>query len=237
MTDKSEFENKRLIKEQIEYYRARAFEYDEWVFRRGRYDRGEQFRKQWLSELETVHKALELSQPGGWILELACGTGIWTERLVKRSKKLIAVDVSPEMLEINRRRVKDNRVTYIEADLFLWQPTEIFDYIFFGFWLSHVPEIYFENFWQKINRALKPNGKVFFIDSRFTQDSTARDHAPLEDSGRAVRKLNDGREFNIVKLFYEPNKLKGKLDGLGWNGEINVTKQFFIYGCVGRFIS
>jgi demethylmenaquinone methyltransferase/2-methoxy-6-polyprenyl-1,4-benzoquinol methylase len=33
------------LKEQIEYYRARAAEYDEWHLRTGRYDRGEDHRR------------------------------------------------------------------------------------------------------------------------------------------------------------------------------------------------
>ncbi len=234
MTGKQFPDDESLIKQQIEYYRARAAEYDEWVFRQGRYDRGEEHRAQWLAELEEVHRALENSYPGGDILELACGTGIWTERLVKYAKKTTAVDVSSEMLEINRRRVNDSRVEYIKADLFSWRPTELYDYVFFGFWLSHVPSSYFEKYWSMIHRSLKPNGKVFFIDSRFTQESTARNHAPLERSGQSVRKLNDGREFSIVKLFYKPADLAKKLSELGWNAEIKTTEQFFIYGCVSR---
>lgn len=33
-------EPRKILEEQIEYYRARAAEYDDWWFRRGRYDRG-----------------------------------------------------------------------------------------------------------------------------------------------------------------------------------------------------
>src|SRR5688500_69836 len=48
----------RLLKEQIEYYRARANEYDEWAFRRGRYDRGPHHRAVWLAEVAAVERAL-----------------------------------------------------------------------------------------------------------------------------------------------------------------------------------
>ncbi len=204
------------------------------MFRKGRYDRGEEHRKQWFDELDEVRQALETSHPGGNILELACGTGIWTERLAPVASKLAAVDVSSEMLEINRHRVADSRVVYIEADLFSWKPTESFDYIFFGFWLSHIPFSFFDDFWYMIYGALKADGRVFFADSRFTQDSTARDHQPIERSGRVRRKLNDGREFDIAKVFYEPAELERKLRRLGWKGYIKVTNRFFLYGCVSR---
>jgi ubiquinone/menaquinone biosynthesis C-methylase UbiE len=234
MKEHQKTDDESLVKQQIEYYRARASEYDEWVFRKGRYDRGDEHRKQWFDELDIVHKALESSHPGGNILELACGTGIWTERLAPAACRLVAVDVSSEMLDINRRRVNDKRVKYLKADLFSWKPSESFDYIFFGFWLSHIPSSRFDDFWYMINEVLKPKGKVFFVDSMFAQDSTARNHALIERNDRARRKLNDGREFEIVKVFYEPTALERKLNKLGWIGNIKATKQYFLYGRVDR---
>ena len=54
-----------LLKQQIEYYRARATEYDDWFLRIGRYDRGEDHRKKWFAELEQVREALATAHPGG----------------------------------------------------------------------------------------------------------------------------------------------------------------------------
>jgi demethylmenaquinone methyltransferase/2-methoxy-6-polyprenyl-1,4-benzoquinol methylase len=224
----------QLIAQQTEYYRARAAEYDEWFLRIGRYDRGEQHRRQWFSEVEVVRNVLESSKPGGNILELACGTGLWTKHLAPSSTKLTAVDVSPEAIDINRQRVADDRVSYEEADLFSWKTTERFDYIFFGFWLSHVPPSQFDDFWAMVENALNPKGKVFFVDSLLTQESTATDHTSLERTGRATRKLNDGREFEIVKVFYEPTKLMRRLTKHGWTGYVQATEHFFLYGCVSK---
>ena len=61
-----------ILRQQIEYYRARASEYDEWILRLGRYDRGEEHRKKWFAELEHVRQALASALPGGDVLELAC---------------------------------------------------------------------------------------------------------------------------------------------------------------------
>jgi len=223
-----------LIKQQIEYYRARAAEYDEWFFRTGRYYRGEENKKQWFDEIAVVRAALESSKPRGSILELACGTGVWTPHLVSHAREVIAVDASPEALDVNRRRVADNRVRYECADLFTWQPSERFNYIFFGFWLSHMPRSRFDGFWHMVSDALDTDGRVFFVDSLRVQEATAQDHAPLGRSGREVRKLNDGREFQIVKVFHNPSQLAASLKGRGWTGYVQATDHFFLYGCVSR---
>ena len=43
-------------------------------------------------------------------------------------------------------------------------------------------------------------------------------------------KLNDGREFSIVKVFYEPSVLERQLTELGWSGWVRSTNKFFLYG-------
>ena len=118
------------------------------------------------------------------------------------------------------------------AELFEWRPTETYDFIFFGFWLSHVPAWQFNRFWEMVRAALKPDGRAFFVDSLATQESTARDHPELNDSGVEERKLNDGRTFNVVKVFHDPDQLSRRLHDLGWNGSIQRSGQFFYYGCV-----
>ena len=44
------------------------------------------------------------------------------------------------------------------------------------------------------------------------------------------RKLNDGRQFKVVKVFHEPEELQARLVKMGWAASIRATAQFFIYG-------
>ena len=220
-----------LLREQIEYYRSRASEYDEWFFRQGRYDRGPAHREEWFGEVAVVEAALAQAVTGANVLELACGTGLWTRRLAESQRHVMAIDASPEAIAINRERVRSDQVTYHVADLFSWvPPVSAFDAVVFGFWLSHVPAAKFEAFWATVRSALRSSGTVFFVDSLFEQASTAANHDPIDKSGVVRRKLNDGREFSVVKVFYEPEALERRLIDLGWSGYVRSSGRFFLYG-------
>ena len=223
-----------ILQDQIDYYRARAGEYDEWWFRTGRYDRGPEFNARWRAEVATVEAALDTwltAHRPQMLLELACGTGLFTRRLAPCVLHITAVDASPEVLAINRSRVATANVDYVEADLFSWQPVARYDAVFFSFWLSHVPEERFAAFWDKVATALAPGGAAYLIDSAFDPTSTAKDHVlPERDTGIVTRRLNDGREFRIVKLFWEPQGLAARLRELGWSATLAQTPSYFIHG-------
>jgi demethylmenaquinone methyltransferase/2-methoxy-6-polyprenyl-1,4-benzoquinol methylase len=227
-----------ILDGQIAYYRARAGEYDEWWFRTGRYDRGADFNAHWHAETAAVEAALvswlAARRPAD-VLELACGTGLFTRLIAPRVARLTAIDASTEVIEINRARVAADSVEYVQADLFAWRPARRYDAIFFSFWLSHVPDSRFAAFWELVASALAPGGVAYLIDSAFDPTSTAKDHVlPGREAGIVTRKLNDGREFRIVKVFYEPAALAAKLGPLGWRSKLAQTPRYFIYGEVMR---
>jgi demethylmenaquinone methyltransferase/2-methoxy-6-polyprenyl-1,4-benzoquinol methylase len=169
------------------------------------------------------------------VLELACGTGLFTRLIAPRVARLASIDASTEVIEINRARVGADNVEYVQADLFAWRPVRRYDAIFFSFWLSHVPDSRFAAFWELVASALAPGGAAYLIDSAFDPTSTAKDHVlPGREAGIVTRKLNDGREFRIVKVFYEPAALAAKLGPLGWRSKLAQTPRYFIYGEVMR---
>ena len=224
-----------LLDEQVRYYRERAKEYDDWWLRRGRYDRGTEANARWFADAATVEKALSACKLTGEVLELAGGTGVWTERLASTATHLTVIDGSPEMLQLNRSRLGVHEVSYVVADLFSWEPQQTYDACFFGFWLSHVPEERFERFWEKVWRSLRPGGRVFFIDSVRSDLASAADHIlPAPEQQTMVRRLADGREFQIVKRFYQPDALQRRLEDLGWEASVRATPEFFIFGEASR---
>lgn len=222
------------LKQQLDYYRARAGEYDAWWFRTGRYDRGPEANAAWFSEVAKLEAALGRFAPRGEVLELACGTGLWTRHLVAHADRVTAVDGAPEVLAINRTRTETlgASVAYMEADLFGWEPPRhAFDACVFAFWLSHVPEDRFAPFWAMVSAALRPGGRVLLIDSQRAPRSKARDHTMLAevDASTEHRRLDDGREFEIIKRYYDPATLAEQLAELGWRSEVHSTGEFFIY--------
>ena len=168
------------------------------------------------------------------ILEIACGTGWWTPQLAAGAGQVLAVDSSSEMLGRCRARVestgsKSGKVRYLQRDLWAWTPQRSFDGVFFGFWLSHVPEDRFDDFWGLVDAALLPGGGAFFVDSAQPGGSSRAAAWPAgEDS--ETRQLNDGRRFKIVKRYYQPDWLRNRLAAIGWEFDIRRTAEFFIYG-------
>ena len=219
------------LSEQLDYYQARAGEYDQWWLRKGRYDRGTLDNRRWFEESKELIAALDDFKPSGRVLELASGTGIWSEKLLGFTTDLTLVDGSQEMLRLAERRLKTASVTYIQANLFDWSPPHQYDTVFFAFWLSHVPPARFDRFWELVGKCLAPGGRVFFIDSRHELTSTAHDHfLPNEQTIQLKRRLNDGREFRIYKVFHRPGELQSRLAGLGWNVQVRATERYFIHG-------
>ncbi|HEV2071272.1 MAG TPA: class I SAM-dependent methyltransferase [Acidimicrobiales bacterium] len=200
--------------EQLAYYRAVADEYEDHTID--------------VPGQGELLSAIDSFRPGGDVLELACGTGIWTQRLLRSATTVTAVDGAPEMLARARSRVSPAAsVRFLEADLFSWKADRRYDAVFFGFWISHVPEDKFTSFWTMVAEALKPGGHVFFFDDNY------RPQVELVEGSRSPivqRKLNDGTPFRVVKVAYEPADLEQRLQDLQWNVRVTGTPGPFYWG-------
>ena len=215
-----------LLAEQRAYYRARAPEYDDWWQRCGRFDRGPEQAEEWDREVAEVAGALETFAATGDVLELAGGTGWWTARLARTAGHLTVIDSSPESLALNRERVGRPDVEYVVADLITWQPLRRYDAVFFSFWLSHVPRSRFSAFWSLVGSSLAPGGRVFLIDNR---NEVADAYVLRRESDLELRRVHDGREFQVVEVFYEPEELGSLLADEGWTSRLDATR-WFIFG-------
>ena len=205
--------NKPILDEQIAYYRARAQEYD-----------------------ESIVDAIDLLAPGkdlllklgkfDSILELACGTGIWTETLLQMGKEVTAVDAAPEMLEIALQKFGEERINFQQADLFRWKAEQQYDLVFFANWLSHVPPEALDDFLNKVQQAVRSGGQIAVIDQYQPSDS---DKQVAKDNIYAKRPIQDGRQFTIVKAFYNLEYLRVKFETRGFEVSIDKFADFFFF--------
>ncbi|HET7572735.1 MAG TPA: class I SAM-dependent methyltransferase [Gaiellaceae bacterium] len=203
------------LEEQKRYYAERAPEYDDWWHRRGRYALEPDALGRWRADVAEAEQALDGFAPRGTVLELAAGTGIWTRRLVRSADRVVAVDANPETLARNTPEAE-----HVVADLFAFEPDERFDLVFFSFWLSHVPEERFAEFWGTVRRALAPGGRVFLVDSA----AGDRAHTGTDQAGEEeTRTLADGRAFRIVKRRWEPAALAAAVAPLGLHLRLRTT--------------
>jgi demethylmenaquinone methyltransferase/2-methoxy-6-polyprenyl-1,4-benzoquinol methylase len=205
-----------LLSEQVAYYRAVAAEYEDHALP---FPGGE------------VRQMLAEFRPIGSVLELACGPGTWTPQLLRYATDVTAVDASPEMLAIAAARCHGDRVRFVQADLFSWEPDRRYDVVFFGFWLSHVPPERFESFWSLVAGCLKPDGRVFFADDGYR---TPDELIEGESSATIRRRLTDGTAYRIVKVPYQPAELEERLRRRGWLITISPTSGPFFCGAGSR---
>ncbi|WP_037065327.1 class I SAM-dependent methyltransferase [Pseudonocardia acaciae] len=210
-----------LLAEQVSYYRARAPEYFD-----GTLD---------FPGMDEIEAALDAFAPAGDVLELACGPGTWTPRLLDHAATVTAVDAAPEMLAIARDRVRDrgqdHRVRFVLADLFEWRPDRRYDVVFFGFWLSHVPLERFADFWKLVDDGLEPGGRVFFADDAYREPDELIEG---EASSTIRRRLNDGSAYRAVKVPHQALELEARLAVHGWEFTVTPTEGPFYWGTGGR---
>jgi len=212
-----------LVSEQKRYYAERAPEYDDWWYRRGRYELEPDALARWQADVAEAEDALDSFALGGSVLELAAGTGIWTRKLIPLADRVVAVDANAETLALNTSDAE-----LVRADVLVWKPAEKFDLVFFSFWLSHVPEERFDEFWAAVRRALAPDGRVFLVDSGAGDTAhTGTNQAGWEET----RTLSDGRTFRIVKRRWQPGELAARVRSLGFELDLRGTANgHFLYG-------
>ncbi len=224
-----------LDRELREYYAARTPEYDDWYLRRGRYSRGPARDIAWQMELDEATGWLDRQPISGDIVELAAGTGWWSPLLAQKGE-LSLYDVNAGPLERARERLVAHG---LRAHLHVrdaWaEPDRTVDAVFCGFWLSHVTDDRLGAFLAIVRRWLRPGGRMVFIDSLPDAESGAVDHDPVGQDGIALRRLADGREFRVVKVFRDEATLLDAFQRAGFEElRLDATARFFQMGSAVR---
>jgi SAM-dependent methyltransferase len=219
-----------IADDMVAYYEARAPEYDDWYLRRGRYARGAIHDAAWNAELDAAGRWLDAVPFSGEIVELAAGTGWWSTLLASKGE-LSLYDTSPAALDRARERLVAHQLRAHLHVRDVWaEPDRAVDGVFTGFWLSHVERDRLAAFLALVRRWLRPGGTVAFIDSLPDPASGAADN-PVAADDRSVRRLDDGREFEIVKVYRSAAEFAEALRAAGFvDVEVSATGRFFVLG-------
>lgn len=202
-----------LLAGQVAYYRRRAGEYDVTAY--GDPD----------AARARITRLLAALRPAGNVLEIACGTGMWTSAL---ADAVTAIDAASEMIDIARGRVTAANVRFEAADVFSWAAPGRFDTIFFAFWLSHVPASRFEQFWRQLRGLVAGQGRVLFVDEH--PDVRGKEDYAAGSEEIIHRRLGDGSEHRLVKVFIQPGQLQTRLRQLGWQSRIRRDGNDWVIG-------
>ncbi len=206
----SMFNNDASIKS---YYAARAQEYDR-VYEKPERQSDIQRLKNWLPPFFT----------GRRLIEIACGTGFWTQFIAPVASEVVALDASPETMAIARHRVTEGKISFMVGDAYCL-PKDIgtFNAAFAGFWLSHVPKNRQQEFFVGLGKILEPGAIVLLLDNLYVEGSNHPISECDEDGNTyQMRKLDDGSSHRVLKNFPTEAELLALIDGLGV--EVSYTK-------------
>jgi len=180
------------------YYAKRAAEYE------AIYQKPE--RQENLKQLQAM---IAGSFTGRDLLEIACGTGYWTQFACRSACSILATDYNEEVLSIAREKNYRNcQITFVKSDAYALEEVDgPFSAALVGFWWSHVPKAKMDDFFQVLHRKLIKEAKVLMMDNRYVEgSSTPVTRIDEEGNTYQTRKLLDGSTFEVLKNFPSPGE-------------------------------
>jgi hypothetical protein len=101
---------------------------------------------------------------------------------------------------------------------------QAFDTALVGFFLSHLTSLEIQGFLVRVRGSLRPGGQVILLDSLWS--AVRAQTAPKE--GAVRRRLNDGREFDVYKRYFEVDDLCALAAEAGFHADIQYVGKAFL---------
>jgi demethylmenaquinone methyltransferase/2-methoxy-6-polyprenyl-1,4-benzoquinol methylase len=187
----------------IEYYAKRAHEYERIYAKPERQ-----------ADLAAVRRLCDQSFAGHRVLEIACGTGYWTQVISHAAKSIVATDINDEVLQIARTKNYGCHVSFQKADAFAVNgfPQTGFTAGLAAAWWSHLRKSQIERFLLRWHQLFPPGALMVFMDNRFVAGS----NTPIsrtDDEGNTYqrRQLADGSEHEVLKNFPSEKEIRASL--------------------------
>ena len=191
------------------YYAARAAEYERV------YDKPER-----QADLHQLWSLIPELLRDSSVLEVACGTGYWTQHIAKTARSIHATDLAEATLAIARAKaLPPDRVSFHVADaMALPDSLGSFDAAFAGFWWSHVPRQRIADFLASLHGRLTPGAKVVLLDNLYVSGSSTPISRKSSDGDTYQRrKLSDGSGYEVLKNFPTEDELQSDVKSVAKN--------------------
>jgi SAM-dependent methyltransferase len=210
----------------ISYYDARAKEYE----------------KVYLNpnEQKDLRKATKIFQDlfaRKAVLEIACGTGYWTERIGQTAISIFATDINASVIEIAKKRQSEN-ITFAVADIYNFTPVEKYESVFGGFIWSHILLQDLDKFLEQVKNFLKPNGTIVFIDGNAVAGTNhdIKNISKTDELGNTfqTRKLENGTSHLVLKNFPTKEFLSQRLSKIATEIQFIKLEYYWILICKTR---
>ncbi len=164
------------------------------------------------------------------VLEIACGTGYWTQYIASAAKRVLASDGTAEPLAIASNRPGLDCVNFVLANAYdLSDELGLFTAAFAGLWFSHVPIERRSAFLSGIHRLLVSGARVVFIDNTEVQleDYPIIEHDQFGNTYQR-RKLQDGTFFRVLKNFPTAEEMRRVLGSISKNFSYTKLDHFWL---------
>ena len=119
------------------------------------------------------------------VLELGCGSGKNTEWLITKADRLVGLDFSKNMLDLARKKIKNDKVTFINTDINKNWPVNdnSFDLATINLTLEHIETL--DHVFNSLFMKLTPGGKCFVCELH-PKKQLAGSRAQFEENGTEV---------------------------------------------------
>ncbi len=202
-----------------DYYARRAAEYEE-VYR----------KPERQVDLRRLAELLGAALAGELVLEVACGTGYWTQHLARVARRVVATDLNTAGLALAQQKSYGScPVTFRQADAYtlVGVPTDCTAGCH-AFWWSHVPLARLPAFLRCFHAHLAAGARVVMMDNVYVEgSSTPLARRDADGNTYQRRRLRDGSEHEVLKNFPTAADLRGHLAAVADNVQVTQLTYYW----------
>lgn len=165
------------------------------------------------------------------VIEVACGTGYWTQFIAPAATSYLAIDSTPEPLEFAKLRPQTENVQFLLADAYALPVQNLkFQAAFAGLWLSHVPIERRREFFSSLHGNLTSSARVILIDNSEIQcqEWPIIEH-DVHGNTYQRRQLRDGSIHRVLKNFPTHAELEAMVVGIGEQAQYQALENFWLF--------